>query len=142
MSFRWRVHRILFASILTVFILDGIYSCNHEPNRAPVASFAISPNIGTVDTIFTFDASGCKDAEDIIEQLQVRWDWESDSNWDSDWSLQKIITHQFTTAGSYKIVLEVRDTGGLTDSTSQVLAVYSKHPFCKHGKCRHTYIAV
>lgn len=92
-----------------------------EPNRAPVAYFqaqAATDNLSVV-----VDASNSADAEDRDELLEVRWDWEDDGIWDTGWSPGKVAWHEYAIAGTYTIRLEVRDTGGLADSTTRENAV-------------------
>ncbi|MDZ7722211.1 MAG: FISUMP domain-containing protein [candidate division KSB1 bacterium] len=100
----------------------------HTPitNTAPQASFAISPDSGTTETTFTFDASDCSDAEDATSGLQVRWDWENDGNWDTEYSTSKTATHQYSTKGTRTINMEVIDTEGLTDTFTLDITVSEK----------------
>jgi len=84
-------------------------------NTPPEAAFDVEPEEGTVTTIFHFDASSSSDLEDPTESLQVRWDWEFDENWDTNYSTQKTIEHVFCNPGVYTVAMEVRDTGGLTN---------------------------
>lgn len=93
------------------------------PNTIPSSSFNISPESGTTGTYFTMDASASNDNEDATEVLQVRWDFENDGVWDIDYSTEKIINHQFTQSGNYTIKMEVIDTGGLTNETTQTVEV-------------------
>ncbi|MFH1219135.1 MAG: SUMF1/EgtB/PvdO family nonheme iron enzyme [Candidatus Eisenbacteria bacterium] len=92
-------------------------------NTAPTASFTITPAIGDMLTSFQFDASGSSDAQDPVSALQVRWDWENDGTWDTQWSATKTASHQYGTLGTKTIKLEVEDTGGLTDDTSRTVTV-------------------
>ncbi len=84
-------------------------------NQAPTAMFTIDPDSGSTKTIFIFDASKSSDLEDDDSQLQVRWDWENDGKWDTDFNASMIVANQFTRAGRYSIIMEVKDTDGLTD---------------------------
>ncbi|MFH1219367.1 MAG: PKD domain-containing protein [Candidatus Eisenbacteria bacterium] len=95
-------------------------SCEN-PNTPPTASFTVNPTSGTTDTLFQFDASSCSDPEDPMTALQVRWDWENDGTWDTQWSATKTASHQYGTAGTKTINLEVTDTGGLSDDTTQTV---------------------
>jgi formylglycine-generating enzyme required for sulfatase activity len=93
------------------------------PNTAPEASFTVSPLSGTTETEFQFDASGSSDDRDPVSALKVRWDWGNDGIWDSAFSTTKTATHQYGAAGTKTIKLEVKDTGGLTDSTTATVTV-------------------
>lgn len=92
-------------------------------NRPPNASFSISPESGFMQDVFTFDASSCSDAEDNNADLLVRWDFEGDGNWDTEFSIEKVTTHQFETAGTYEVTLEVQDSEEATDLATLSLTV-------------------
>ena len=108
--------RHLKISLITLSALSLLFlsSCTEEPNTAPTAFFKITPGFGTIDTTFTFDASGVKDLEDPVADLQVRWDWESDSVFDTGFSTNKTIQHKFTSGGTMYVSVEVVDTRGKT----------------------------
>jgi uncharacterized protein (TIGR02145 family) len=94
-----------------------------DSNTQPIASFTVTPFSGNTDTQFSFDASECTDNEDPLSLLQVRWDWENDGTWDMNYSTAKTATHQYVTEGTKTIKLEVIDTGGLTNSTTNQISV-------------------
>lgn len=116
-------------ALLGIFLI--IYSCKKDegnnnspsPNTAPVAAFTVSPASGTTQTNFLFDASSSCDNEDATSVLQVRWDWENDGEWDTDWSADKDVNHTFFQEGTYSVSLEVKDTQGLSDASSQNVQV-------------------
>ena len=91
----------------------------------PLAFFTISPPIGDTSTMFSFDATGSTDRETASEQLEVRWDWENDGSWDTDYSPEKVASHQYSNAGTFLIRLEVKDDGGLTSRVTKQLFVTS-----------------
>ncbi|MCX6226259.1 MAG: PKD domain-containing protein [Bacteroidia bacterium] len=90
---------------------------------APIASFTVTPESGRISDFFIFNAYGCYDAEDNIDQLKIRWDFDGDSVWDTNWSTNKIEIHIFKEEGNYKAKLEVLDTQGLTGSTTKIISV-------------------
>ncbi|UCE45328.1 MAG: hypothetical protein JSU93_00005, partial [Methanobacteriota archaeon] len=93
-------------------------------NTPPVANFTIEPPSGTVDTIFLFDASTSWDAQDPVELLETRWDWESDGVWDTGWNgTAHTPTLGYPIPAIYDITLQVRDSGGLTDEITWSLLV-------------------
>ncbi|MCX6225350.1 MAG: PKD domain-containing protein [Bacteroidia bacterium] len=92
-------------------------------NTAPTASFTMDPATGTTETRFTFDASACTDAETPADDLEVRWDFDGDGTWDSDYDKIKITIYQYSLAGSYSVKLEVKDGGGLTHRQIQTVTV-------------------
>jgi len=113
--------------ILSLIILVFIVSCKKNPtshkNVAPVAAFTFSPSSGTTVTVFNFDASSSTDQEDPISDLQVRWDWENDGTWDTEYRTIKTITKIFSEARTYNVVLEVVDTEGLIDTIIDTIDV-------------------
>ncbi len=97
-------------------------------NTPPVASFEFEPPSGTTDTVFMFNASSSWDAQDSVELLEVRWDFDDDGEWDTDWSTEKVVYHQYSSPGEYTVGLEVRDTKGLTNTTSMEIVVMEVIP--------------
>ncbi len=102
----------------------------HTPaNEPPFAAFAASPTAGMTGTAFTLDASTSWDFEDPTSALQVRWDFQDDGAWDTPWSSAKVVQHVYDVAGVYRVRLEVNDTGGLTNETTQTVIVFlPPHP--------------
>lgn len=111
-----QISLVIILSVANMFFL----SCDEDnPTKPasgsyPTASFTVTPNSGDTATLFIFDASACSDKQDTASALQVRWDWENDGTWDTDYSATKTITHQYVKAGAITIKLKVRDTDGLT----------------------------
>ncbi|MCX6223661.1 MAG: PKD domain-containing protein [Bacteroidia bacterium] len=97
-------------------------SVTKPPNKAPTASFTVSPETGTVSALFAFDASGCTDAETPVGQLQVRWDWDGNGTW-TPFTETKTASHLYAQAGSYTVVMEVKDGDGLTSTVSKTITV-------------------
>ena len=112
-----------FLLFFTLFITACKKNPTEPNNTAPTASFTVDPTSGTTATVFTFDASGSSDNEDATSDLQVRWDWENDGTYDTNWSTTKITTYQFSTAGTHTVELIVRDTGGLEDTYTKTVNV-------------------
>lgn len=97
-------------------------------NETPQASFTVSPSSGDSSTVFQVDASASSDKEDAASELQVRWDWDADGSWDTEYSSTRTAEHQYTADGTKRILLEVKDTDGQTDTTSQQIIVDSADP--------------
>ncbi len=107
----------------------GQLLANSIRNQPPKASFTIDPPFGDAsETVFHFDATDCEDKEDPKPLLQVRWDWENDGTWDTNWSTVKILNHVFSKDGIIKVGLQVRDTEGLTGSTTRSVALGAAQP--------------
>ena len=92
-------------------------------NEPPTANFIVVPAYGNTTIIFTFNASSSSDPQDPATSLQVRWDWENDGTWDTGRSTDKVAYHQYLSQGIYTVKLEVNDTGGLNDTTTEQLIV-------------------
>ncbi|MBS3782435.1 MAG: right-handed parallel beta-helix repeat-containing protein [Candidatus Thermoplasmatota archaeon] len=93
-------------------------------NTKPKASFTVDPYTGDLSTVFIFDPSSSSDNEDNTMDLLMRWDWEDDSTYDTPWLTNLSVTKTFDEYGTYKVKLQVKDTGGLTDSVVQSVYVY------------------
>ncbi len=112
---------IVFSGLLLIFLT---HCTEKEPeNTAPLARFTVSSNTGTIETLFTFDASASSDLEDSASQLRIRWDWEDDGRWDTDYSTEKILKRGFQPIGFYKVTMEVADTKGLTSKYTEIVNV-------------------
>jgi len=92
-------------------------------SSAPVAHFTVNPESGRISDVFIFDAYGCYDAEDLNSQLKVRWDFNGDGIWDTNWSTRKIEYNVYREEGKFVAKLEVLDTQGLTGSTTRIVNV-------------------
>jgi PKD repeat protein len=100
-------------------------------NNPPTAAFTYTPkNVYTCKQV-SFDASSSSDAEDPLSALQVRWDWENDGTFDTNFSSQKTAQYRFSSPGVYTTRMEVQDTGGLVDATSHQITV---------GACLSTFL--
>jgi len=84
---------------------------------APCAGLIVSPLTGDMATVFNFNGSYSCDVEDSLAALEVRWDWEGDGTWDTGWSTGKVLSHSFAPGGDYTVLMQVRDTDGLTNIT-------------------------
>ncbi len=93
-------------------------------NNPPTASLVVTPETGTTETVFTFDATGSTDDHDQLTQLQVRWDWQDDGIWDTGYSSTKIVTHKFATAISRTVKMQIRDMDGVSSVITKEIRVY------------------
>jgi len=81
-------------------------------NTSPVAVFTIDPESGNTLTEFIFNASGCSDDVTPVDELEVAWDFDNDGGWDSYYSTDKIVTHQYALEGEYEVRMNVKDGDG------------------------------
>jgi uncharacterized protein (TIGR02145 family) len=85
----------------------------------------ITPKNGFLQDIFRMDASASSDFEDKQSELMVRFDFEGDGTWDTEFSKTKVVTHQYTEAKTYTVKVMVKDSGGSTDELGVALRVES-----------------
>jgi hypothetical protein len=91
-------------------------------NTRPVANFTVTPSTGETSTLFSFDASASRDAEDGNPGL-FRWDWTDDGVFDTHWQSSPTVAHTFTGEGTYTVRLEVQDSVGATAGASRQVQV-------------------
>jgi len=97
-------------------------------NTRPIACFTITPNTGSTDTAFLFDATCSEDNTHSDSTLQVRWDWDNDGIYDTPWSTTKTISHKFTlphgqSQATFYVKVEVTDGAGGLDTKMRTLTV-------------------
>ena len=92
-------------------------------NATPTASFEMAANKVAISTDLPFDASGSRDQETASDELVVRWDWNGDNIWDTEYSSVKSYTHKFPSVGIWTITMEVKDGSGLVDTETKTLMV-------------------
>ncbi|MFN0152642.1 MAG: PKD domain-containing protein [bacterium] len=85
----------------------------------PLAAFAISVTPGEAGVTVLVDASESNDVQDAPGALMVRWDWQADGAWDTEFSNAKTATHLYAAGEGATIRVEVRDTSGLTRTATQ-----------------------
>src|SRR5262249_9949011 len=83
----------------------------------PVARFTWSPAVINVGSTVNFDGSPSYDYQTPTAQLQVQYDPETNGNW-SPWTTTKTFSHQFNTAGLFRVRFMVKDTDGDIDYRS------------------------
>ncbi|MFA6127890.1 MAG: FISUMP domain-containing protein [Bacteroidales bacterium] len=83
-----------------------------KENKPPRPAIQISTPYGNIATNFFLSSWYSLDDVTPPSEMLVRWDFEGDGNWDTGWSYDKILFHQFAQAGEYWITLEAEDGGG------------------------------
>jgi len=89
-------------------------------NNPPIAD-ANGPYRGYINRTVTFDASGSKDSDGIIEYY--RWDFTKDDMWDTEFIEEVTITYSYSKAGNYSIKLQVKDDLGATDTAESIVTI-------------------
>lgn len=72
---------------------------------------------------WTIEILKCCDQEDRVEDILIRWDWDSDGSWDTDWRSEKTCTQEFEDPDHLNITYELMDTDGGT-STGWISSSY------------------
>jgi len=91
-------------------------------NLPPIAdASAGEPYQGFVGEEIEFDGSLSSDPEET--ELDYRWDFDGDGEWDTNWSTEATATHSYGEEGVYTVKLEVRDGGGLTNTDTATATI-------------------
>jgi hypothetical protein len=99
------------------------FDVNPGVNYPPEPNFNINPTIGDVSTAFTFDASTSTDDYTPQKLLWVKWDFQNDGFYDTEYSLVKVTSHTFDSYGIKKVKLCVMDESGKTNTLVKELIV-------------------
>lgn len=83
-----------------------------KENKPPRPKIEVSTPYGNITTNFLISAWPSMDDVTPPSNLLIRWDFESDGTWDTEWSYEKELFHQFAVPGTYWITLEAEDEGG------------------------------
>lgn len=108
-----------------------------EVNTPPNADFTVQSergladrNSGTTGVVFLLSATPSRDKESASGEMRYRWDFESDGEWDTNFSRSKKAEHTFDQAGIYPVTLQVLDGDGLLDEEiKDVTVVENTNPF-------------
>lgn len=89
----------------------------------PLAAFTYNVTPQEEGATITVDASSSTDVQDPIASLRVRWDWEADGEWDTEFASAKTATHSYASTEPRTVRVEVLDTAGLR-GTASLLATF------------------
>jgi len=98
-------------------IIDG-YFANAIP---PTASFDFNPRSPIVNEEVTFNASKSNDPDGTI--ISYNWNFG-----DGKTATGRIVTHKYSSPGTYMVSLTVTDNDGLTDTETKEITVYEYRP--------------
>jgi uncharacterized protein (TIGR02145 family) len=100
-----------------------------EENLPPRAKVQVGSVYGNIATTFYFDSWSCTDDNQPPSDLEVRWDFDGDGNFDTFFSKEKVVYHQYDLPGEYNVTLEVRDHLYLTaKDTKRILVSPNSNP--------------
>jgi uncharacterized protein (TIGR02145 family) len=100
-------------------LINNIITLDMTP---PVPFLIVTPDSGiTNETTFQFDPTGSYDNFFPNDSLQVRFDWENDGIFDTNWQLLSIVNNQYFLGGGDKTVkMQLKDgVNWTTDTTMQ-----------------------
>jgi len=101
-------------------------------HAAPRAEFSVSPAGARPGVLVVFDASASEDPDGPDSSLEVRWDWENDGAWDTDWSTVKVAGHGFANAGAHEVAVQARGVNGLSDVAVHVVNIGGSQENANH----------
>jgi uncharacterized protein (TIGR02145 family) len=99
------------------------WGCKDQQIIETKAGFSIFPPEGDTLTLFLFDATSTVREYQDTWRVKVRWDWDADGEWDTDFSLDKTAIHRYQNFGEKRVRMEVLDITGATDTVSKTLHV-------------------
>lgn len=120
--------RSLFLCSGILFLGAFLASCEPE-NLAPEARFHVSPDQGDTLTVFYFDARETSDEESPVFGIQLRWDFNGDSIFDTDYLTSKEYVRRFSEPGWHHIILEATDVDGMISYASDSILVFQGNGF-------------
>jgi uncharacterized protein (TIGR02145 family) len=97
-----------------------------KENKPPEPAILASTHYGNITSQFYLSSWPSLDDVTPPSKLLVRWDFEGDGTWDTGWSYEKVVYHQFPVPGDYKVTLQAEDEGGeqATGSTRIQVSAY------------------
>jgi hypothetical protein len=104
-------------------IYGRLGALDHTP---PHAAFTTGPTVGVAGAPFIFDASPSRDDLTPPGALVVRWDFQNDGVWDTEFAQEKTITHTYALPGARTVGLQVRDWAALTGTVTHTVGVLSQ----------------
>jgi uncharacterized protein (TIGR02145 family) len=93
----------------------------------PFAVCEIYPAFGDTTVLFEIDAGKSQNHLGFQYGLSFRWDFNDDGKWDTQWRSESMTNRYFTTPGTHKIVVEVADFAGSSDTTSVVIETFGRN---------------
>ncbi|MBT3243588.1 MAG: hypothetical protein HN352_10575 [Bacteroidetes bacterium] len=119
------MYRILSGLLLlTICSCEPLSDVPPDDFLPPKVRFNIAPGRGDSTTLFVLNAAGSSDADNIEQLLEYRWDFNSDSIWDTEYSDYPYRIELFMEPGLYDITVEVKDRYGQTNSKSKTIETW------------------
>lgn len=100
----------------------------HHANAAPSAALVADVTSGTAPLTVEFDASGSSDPDGNI--VRYLWDWDGNGGFDEQ-SISPVVTHIYTSGGSFSASVVVEDSDGERSSSTPVEISVNNPPLAK-----------
>jgi PKD repeat protein len=113
----------LYESVLSAGTIAHHYELGEG---GPKASFSSAPITATAGVPVRLDASGSSSPGGSI--TDYAWDFDGSKEYATDGGESPMVSHTFSAAGTYTVDLRVKDSEGLTATTSQTITVGSALP--------------
>lgn len=98
-----------------------------DSSREPQAALSVFPKSGRAGvTIFAFDASLSND-EKGRGDFQVRFDFENDGNFDTDFGSATKVTHVYSGGGNKAALVQIKSASGKTDTALVTVTVFEQN---------------
>jgi YD repeat-containing protein len=94
-------------------------------NRAPAASFTVTPNPANTRQIVTLNGSASSDPDGTIAKYE--WDMDGNGTYETSSGATAGTTRTFTAVGARNLGLRVTDNGGATATTTRPLTISSTY---------------
>ena len=95
----------------------------YAENLPPTAGFEVACAYGNILTQFYLDAWSSSDDRLPPSELEIRWDFNGDGIWDTPFSKEKTLYHQFSQPGEYSCTLQVKDDEDQVRTTARRIIV-------------------
>lgn len=113
-------------AVLILILLPFLTGCQ-EDNLPPVAKCQSFPTFADTTILFELDASKSIDDNGLKNGLTYRWDFDGDTVWDTGYRTENSIGHYFINPGTYRVIVEVSDFAGLSDTASTAITVFGRN---------------
>jgi PKD repeat protein len=92
-------------------------------NLPPTASFTATPSVVVKGEPISFSGAGSSDPDGTIANYE--WDFDGNGTFETSGGSNPVISHSYTTPGTYTVGLRVTDNGGKTATTTRPVSVNS-----------------
>src|SRR3989344_1323868 len=110
-----------------IFATTSMQICVVQPLE-PHLELVVTPTTGNTGDSFKFQAQAVSFIGSSQDQLLVRWDFDGDGNFDTEFKNPKEVTHVYNQAGLYTPVVELKDLDGSTSRRSGYTVYNGNYP--------------